>query len=149
MLAARPPPEGERLPPPPLEMLAVEGNIIFRIRINRPQGTLHRKHSGLFVSACEALTFIESELCTAAYLQSDVLERSSVSLNPLRMRALSDHSWMVLLLLHKARSPPPVSAPQSTLDLFSDLGARDHNSVFHFSIASAREMVASSFAYWS
>ena len=64
-----------------------------------------------FACASEVLTFLLSEFAqqnTDSYLRTPRLSpppRGS-ALNPYRMRALSEHSWTLLLLLETARGTP-------------------------------------------
>lgn len=131
-----------RLPPPPLERLAVEKNVVLGVMVERwPAAHPHKRH--MFTTACEALTYLQSELgadLTHAYLASQRFDRvpGGMLLNPARMRAPSDHSWWTLLLLESARAPPK---QYEFKHLFSEQTTRDPYCVISFDVSSPRDQL--------
>ena len=139
-LSTHSPDTATRGPPPPLETLAVENNILLGILIARSP---HEIKHAMFGPACEVLTYLASErgeVATQAYVTTPRFDPlpASFALNPRRMRTVSVHSWWLLLLLESMRVPPKQFNHR---DLFSNQSSRDDYCVVHADVASPRDQL--------
>jgi hypothetical protein len=129
------------LPPPPLERLAVEKNVILGVIIERPSkaDTQSAYKQTLFTPVCEVLTYLHSEYAQNAveeYISTPQFTplSASATLNPYRMRCLSVHSWMLLLLLESSRTRPRGY-------LFSENPTRNEYCVWGAEVVTARDQL--------